>query len=398
MGKRSIQFNKETIDSLPRPEVRTDYFANDRSGLAVRVSPKLGPDGKPGKVFYLVRRIGGRLERIKLGTYGQITVAKAKELKDSLGGKIAEDQNPAEVKRLAKGEATFKEAFDRYLVEKKNRKGIALGERTLKEYLAIFKLYLVEIGKKKLSKVTPQDVRVTHSKIGSDSQRNKVKNILDAVYLWAGPDGVGLTESRSPAKSLKVVHIEARRRILKPDELGRFIAAVTDLDSDFRDAFLIAAGTGARKSNVLGMRWAHLDLKAGTWAIPGELTKNRETTVLPLHRKVTALLRLRQKNRLVGAEYVFPGTGGKGHLVEPKSAWKSVLDKAGIKDLRLHDVRRSVGSYAAMNGASLRQVGSILGQKSPQASAIYSEIAQESARATLDASIDAMLSKVGGRL
>ena len=67
-------------------------------------------------------------------------------------------------------------------------------------------------------------------------------------------------------------------------------------------------------------------------------------------------------------------TGKTGHLVEPKSAWKRILTRADIKNLRIHYLRRTLGNYQAMAGSSLQIIGRFLGHKSTQATQIYSRM------------------------
>ncbi len=398
MAKYAFKLTESDVAVIKAPAVRTDYFSDDRSGIVLRVSPLRKDETEARKVFYLMRRIEGRLERIKLGTYGQLTVQQAKNKAKILNGQIAESKNPAELKRALKGEVTLTEAFALYLEQKQNRRGQPLAQRTKTEYTLLFERYLKPLANKKLSKITAGDFRACYVKIESAAQRNKLKVLVDAIFKWSGPQNQALSEAASPAKQIKTIAIDARKRYLKPDELGRFLKAVLESDSVFRDVFLVAAGTGARRSNVLAMRWRDLDLKQGVWVIRGAEVKNGETTTLALHKKVVALLRLRRRHRLLNAEYVFPNAENDGPLSDPKAAWRKVLERAGIENLRLHDIRRSVGSYAAMNGASLRQIGRILGQKSPEASAIYAEIVQESQRELIDSSVNAMLGKaLGGK-
>ncbi len=72
--------------------------------------------------------------------------------------------------------------------------------------------------------------------------------------------------------------------------------------------------------------------------------------------------------------YVFPGEGKCGHLVEPKAGWERVLKKAGLENLRIHDLRRTLASWQAKTGASLLIVGKTLGHRSPQATAVYAHL------------------------
>jgi integrase len=88
---------------------------------------------------------------------------------------------------------------------------------------------------------------------------------------------------------------------------------------------------------------------------------------------------------------VFPGRGKTGHLVEPKTAWARILKRAGLQNLRLHDLRRTLGSWQAATGASLPIIGKSLGHKSLAATQVYARLNLDPVRAAVNTATDAML-------
>jgi integrase len=141
---------------------------------------------------------------------------------------------------------------------------------------------------------------------------------------------------------------------LQPGELESFFKAIdNEPDQDFKDFVTLCLLTGQRKSNVLSMRWWDLDLKGGHWNIPGETMKNLQSLTLALSPAEIEILKRRKK--VVEGEYVFPGNGRTGHYVEPKRAWARLLKRAGIKDLHIHDLRRSLASFkGALNHKDIK--------------------------------------------
>lgn len=87
------------------------------------------------------------------------------------------------------------------------------------------------------------------------------------------------------------------------------------------------------------MRWNQIDFTLGLWTIPH--TKNGDSHTIPLTGKVLEILSARRASS--DSEWVFPGSGKTGHLVEVKKGWQSLLKDAEISDLRLHDLRRNTG-------------------------------------------------------
>lgn len=86
------------------------------------------------------------------------------------------------------------------------------------------------------------------------------------------------------------------------------------------------------------------------------------------------VLRRRWDERRQSDVYVFASFSKCGHIVEPKGAWARILKRAGIGDLRIHDLRRTLGSWQAAAGISTAIIGKSLGHKSPQATAVYSRL------------------------
>lgn len=146
---------------------------------------------------------------------------------------------------------------------------------------------------------------------------------------------------------------------------------------------MLALLTGARSGNLKAMRWQDLDLDNATWRIPK--TKNGEAQTVTLVTDAVSTLKERKKQCVVDAIWVFPGSGKTGHLVEPKKAWIKVLADAGLNEhLRIHDLRRTLGSYQARQGASLSIIGKSLGHKSQQATAIYARLDLDPVRQSVE--------------
>ena len=94
-------------------------------------------------------------------------------------------------------------------------------------------------------------------------------------------------------------------------------------------------------------------------------------------------------------EYVFPGDGRSGHLKEPKRGWLRILKNADVGNLRIHDLRRTLGSWQAKTGASLTIIGKSLNHKSLQATAIYARLDLDPVRASIDKATQAILMAAG---
>ncbi len=96
------------------------------------------------------------------------------------------------------------------------------------------------------------------------------------------------------------------------------------------------------------------------------------------------------RNNSIASNFVFPGTGKSGHLVEPKKGWIRIKERAGIKDLRLHDLRRSLGSWQAITGSSLVIIGKTLAHKDQKTTAIYAQLDNDPVRESLQKATEAI--------
>lgn len=156
-----------------------------------------------------------------------------------------------------------------------------------------------------------------------------------------------------------------------------------------RDFILIALLTGARRRNVQAMRWSEITWERESWTIPAEKSKSGEAVSIAL--TPVALRVLENRKAESRSQWVFPGRGKSGHLEEPKTAWKRILKRAEVTDLRVHDLRRTLGSWQAATGASLPIIGKSLGHKSLAATQIYARLNLDPVRESVNRATDAML-------
>jgi integrase len=130
-------------------------------------------------------------------------------------------------------------------------------------------------------------------------------------------------------------------------------------------------------------------------------TPNDEAVTVPLTNAALAILETRQANQRPTpgqkglSKFVFLGRGRHKHLMEPKTAWRRILERAGITDLRIHDLRRTFGAYQACAGSSLPIIGQSLGHKSIAATQIYARINRDPVRASVNKAVNAMLTAGG---
>jgi integrase len=151
--------------------------------------------------------------------------------------------------------------------------------------------------------------------------------------------------------------------------------------------------TGARRSEILGSRWAEFDLDVAVWHRPHHRLKQRKDHHLPLSPAAIDILReikADQQTKRAAAEtrgillsespFVFAGGGAPEHIREVTNFWARLQRAAGLKHVRLHDLRHSFASIAASSGLSLPLIGALLGHASPSTTARYAHLLDEPLR------------------
>ena len=425
-----FKFTKTTLQGLPVPSQgkRSTYYDTETPKLAIRVTTT------GSKTFYVVKRVGSEMVWLKLGIFPDMTVEQARSAALTALSAFANNENPAEVRRARKKEPTFAELFKEY----GERHGVK--KRSWATDQCNYGKHLQSLAPLKVTTIKREAI----SRLMSDLEKaglagatqNNIRALVSSIYGRAIEWGYA---TANPVIGVKTRPKVKRDRFLQSDELPRFFAAVAEESNDtIRDYLLLALLTGARRANVLAMKWSGVNLPEGLWRIPR--TKNGDPQNVTLSPEAITILQARKDAADEDAIYVFPGTGKSGHLVEPKKGWQRIFDRdelnqlrtpiaaAGgmleaiegetlsvaldrarktakklnikmegirIDDLRIHDLRRTLGSWQAKQGASLAIIGKSLNHKSQQTTAIYARLDLDPVRASVNTATAAMM-EAGG--
>jgi integrase len=355
-------------------------YDDEVRGLCVAISPV----GR--KAYVLYRFVAGRPERVPIGLCSDLSVIQARKRAREMNTAIDRGQNPAADRRSVRDEMTLGELFETFLTLYAKEK-----KKTWRDDVSMFNVHLHHWRLRKISSLRRLDVITLHSHIGRTSGKyaaNRVIELLSAMFNRARNDWGW--EGTNPAERITPFKERSRKRFIEADELPRFFAALAEeLNETIRDYILVSLLTGARRGNVESMEWKELDWRRATWTIPAEKAKADEDITVILVPAVTEILANRKASAT--GPFVFPGNGKTGHLVEPKTAWKRILKRAKLADLRLHDLRRSLGSFMAGAGASLPVIGKALGHESVEATKVYARLDLDPVRDAVRRATNAML-------
>lgn len=379
---KAFAFTEAKVAKLEPPAIGRVYHKDSRFlGLQLCVT------SAGAKTYYFVKRIGGKPTRVRLGTVDQLTVDQARTAAGSVTGEVAAGHNPQADRKRRREEPSVKDLFDHWMLyanAHKKPRSVAEDQRQYDSFLKTWEY-------RRLSTIKRATVQALHSRTGRENgiyAANRLLSLLRAMFNKA--DEIGY-RGDNPAKGIKPFKEQSRDRFLHPDELKAFFSAL-EVESDlFRDFYVTLLLTGARRGNVQAMRWDELDLGTGCWRIPD--TKAGMAVVVPLVGPLVTILTARRE--VSDSLWVFPGRRKGEHLAEPKGAWKRILKRAGLTDLRPHDLRRSLGSWMAGQNVSLTIIGKALGHKTASATMIYSRLSLDPVREAVDRAATAILTGGG---
>lgn len=367
----SYNFTKKLLDNIELPPKGKRLVIHDiaQPELALRVTDK----GK--KTFLVIKKHRGESIKITIGHYPIMTISQARKQTLVELATLAKGVNPNEEKKKLREETTLEELLYEYMERhsKKHKKSCKYDEKDIPRFFGVW-------FKRKISEISKQNIRAMHQKITEENgiyQANRMLARIRSMYNKAiewGWNGINPAIGIHQNKEVK------RDRFLQPMEFPKFFKALDEEQNVVAKNYIwMSLFTGARKSNVLAMRWDEIDFDLKMWRIPE--TKNGDPLNVPLITRAVEFLQSIERT----SEWVFPSsTSASGHLEDPKKAWKRILDRADIKNLRIHDIRRTMGSYQAITGASLPIIGKTLGHKSQTATQIYARLDYDPVRDSME--------------
>jgi integrase len=333
------------------------------------------------QTFVFVKKMHGKTQRITLGRHPALSLAAARQAAASIAGELAMGRDPvAQRKALRKRKMTLGDLWPQYLAHLKNQ------NRTWRRDEERWEQHVgPRLGKKAIEDISKVDCQSLVDGVGTKHPiaANRIAAFLSAILNFAARSDI---LSVNPAKNLRRFRENGRSRIVKSDELPVLLDAIRAEGLPWSDIFLLLLFTGARRGSIARMRWQDLDIASAVWMMPAEIAKNKSAATIPLTGPAIEIL-LRRQTMRAGEPWVFPGLTGVGPIVGLPKAWSRILVRAGISNLRIHDIRRSVGTALARGGASPHIIATGLGHRSIASAKAYVRLAGEDARHALEGAI-----------
>ncbi|MBF0293008.1 MAG: site-specific integrase [Nitrospinae bacterium] len=370
-----MNITKKAIDGIEYNGKTQDIRWDDRiKGFGVRVYPT------GLKAFVLTYRHNGRKHIVALGRYGILTVDQARDLAIQKLAELTKGNDPYARNNKAISGKTFTDLCADY-VERH-----ASSKKTGHEDVRRIHKHLLPLWKKlEVSSITSEDVAALHHKItktGSGYEANRVITLVHTLFDKAKEWGYLERGIDNPAKGIKLNAEKKRDRWITPTELPRLAKAI-DEETNFyaSKAIWMYLLTGMRKSELLKLQWTDVDFERHEIRL--EDTKAGRIHYIPLSQEAFQILH--SIPRIDDNPFIFCGHKKGSPLINIQKPWNRVKIKAGVEDARLHDLRRTVGSWLAQSGNSLHLVGRVLGHSNASTTQIYARFGQDHVREALEA-------------
>ena len=318
-----MKLTKRIVDALKATDRDRIVFDDKIAGFGLRIKPS-------GCKSYLIqyRNEGGRTRRLTLGKHGPLTTEKARELARRRLGEVEDGADPSAERRSIRGEPTVGDLAERYLEEHAHAKKKAA---SIEADGRLLRLYVVpEFGRRKVGSLTGEDIgRLHHSLRETPFQANRVLALLSKMLNLAERWGLR-PQGSNPCRHIERFRERRRERFLTGAELTRLGEVLSQAERDETEspsailALRLLLLTGARKSEILRLRWEEVSLERRCLCLSD--SKTGEKTI-PL--SAPALELLAAAPRVEGNPYVCPGDRACSALVGLHRPWARLRARGG---------------------------------------------------------------------
>lgn len=328
MPKRAeVRFTDAYIRNLKPSDARYDVFDANLAGFGLRVSPS------GTKSWIVLSRNLNRKTRATLGRYPQLSLADARQRAMTSLQMMADGEFNRE-----KSFDTFEQALEEWYSKDQSK------NKSFGQVRSAVELHVRPALKNyKLKDIQKRDIIKLVDLVGrtAPTQANRVLAFTKRFFNWCvSRDLLDVSPANGIAKFSNEV---SRDRVLNESELEKVLNATFMMPYPFGPLFRILLMTGQRLNEVSGLTWSEIDMPSATWKIPRDRAKNKSSHLVHLSKPVLdELERLRSISR---HDLIFTTTGKTA--VSGFSRAKHQLDNlSGIRDWRLHDLRRTFATVA----------------------------------------------------
>ena len=364
------RITKRAVDALTAREREYMLWDRDIKGFGVRVHPS-------GRKVYLVKyRQHGRVVKKTIGPHGAIppVAARARAAEIITAAKTGKDLAGRDLQARETAAPTVHELAGRFVEEyvpaRCKPNSAQSYERSLRRHV------LPRLGNRRVAEVTRGDVTALHHKMrATPYAANRTLGILSAMFTAAEIWGLR-PEGSNPCRHVKRFREERRERFLSDEEYRRLGAVLREAESTGVAAASAVAAirllmlTGCRLSEIMALRWENVALETAELRLP-----DSKTGAKVVHLGAPAVAVLRSIVRVEGNPWVIAGRRPGSRVASLHYPWGRIRKRAGLDDVRLHDLRHSFASGGLLVGEGLPMIGKLLGHAQVQTTARYAHLA-----------------------
>lgn len=382
----SLKLRQDVVRKLayvgPGGKHQCIYWDATFESFGVRVYPSLR------RTYVCSYRVNGRKRLAKLGRVDVLTLDQAEKKAMAFLGKAAANEDPQEQTDQLRTSRTVKEIVDAYIEQHAKKKKRSW--KSDESYLS--RLLIPKFGPRLAVTVTSTEIQDIHTKKGAKHPRaaNNFLDIVRKMFNWARkPAGLVPKDHDNPAAGIVRFPTRKRKRFITTAEMPRFVEALEQENSEYgRHGIWLLLFTGLRTTELLKAKWTDVDWDMGTLFIG--LTKNSEPLLAPLSD--AAIARLQMIPRIEGNPYIICGRRLGDHFKDLGDVLARVLARAELKNITIHDLRRTVGSWLAQSGQTLHLIGDVLNHRDPKTTAGYAYFQTQQRRDALTGHANKLLS------
>ena len=347
---------------------KIDYFDTMTRGFMLEVRAS---GGKTYYQRYTDER--GRERQYKIGPADVLTLRQAKRKAKQIKAQAILGGDPQRERQERRSIPTL-----RVFVEERYLPFVQTYKRSWQTDEIVLRVHVLpHLGRLFLDEITTERIVEIVAAMRSDEYApgtvGRVIVILRYLFNLARKWNV-LGASENPAAGIPVPPDVQRNRFLDKLEIKKLVEVlVSDENQVAAKAILLLLLTGARRNEITHARWEHVDLEASTLFVP--LSKSGKSRYVVLNADAVAVLR--SIPRLPGNPYVFPFPGYWSPVASLYFPWQRIRTKAGLRDVRLHDLRHSFASALVNDGWKLYTVQRLLGHANAKATQRYAHLSRE---------------------
>lgn len=381
------KLTKRTVDALKTDKADCIVFDDEMPRFGVRAMPS-------GVKSYLVQyRKDGRTRRYTFGKHGLLTPDQARDLARQLLAAIDRGEDPSQARQERRSAPTVAELCARFLTE---HVAHHCKVSTQREYQRSVELFIVpRLGTMKAADVERRHLAALHHEMRDiPYQANRTLGVLSKLFNLAEVWGIR-PDGSNPCRHIPRYKEHKRERYLTAEELARLGETLRAMELEGTEsaaaiaAFRLLLLTGCRLREIQTLKWAYI--RGNTIALPDSKTGAKTIAIGGPVLEVLAAIPRQPDNAYVIAGKL-PGT----HLTDLERPWRRIRTRAGLPDLRIHDLRHSFASSAVGLGESLPMIGKLLGHTQVQTTARYAHLAQDPVRSAADRIASEIARVMGG--